>query len=142
MIRSVYYIRQMDTTAKKYDLDFLLKKISLLIAWLITYFSPSAELLLLVGGLVALDTYLGCRIAIKNGNFSSRRLESVVHKTVVYVGAILLSQIAENALEIPLLLKITAGYIAYTEAVSVDENIEKLLGFSMFKVILSKLKRD
>ncbi len=132
----------MEATAKKYDLDFLIKKITLLIAWLVTYFSPSIELLVLVGGLVGLDTYLGCRIAIKNGVFSSRRLESVIHKTVVYIAAILLSQIGETALEIPLLLKITAGYIAYTEAVSVDENIEKLLGFSMFKTILAKIKRD
>lgn len=132
----------MEARAKKYDLDYLIKKITLLVAWLITYFSPSVELLALVGGLVALDTYLGCRIAIKNGTFSSRRLESVVHKTVVYISAILLSQIGEQALEIPLLLKITAGYIAYTEAVSVDENVEKLLGFSLFKTVLAKIKRD
>lgn len=131
----------MDTIKKQYDLDFIIKKVTLLFAWLITYFSPSIELLMLVGGLVALDTYLGCRIALKNGTFSSRRLESVVHKTVVYVGAILLSHIGENALEIPLLLKITAGYVAYVEAVSVDENIEKLLGFSIFKTVLSKIKR-
>lgn len=131
----------MDTIKKQYDLDFIIKKVTLLFAWLITYFSPSIELLALVGGLVALDTYLGCRIALKNGTFSSRRLESVVHKSVVYVAAILLSHIGENALEIPLLLKITAGYIAYTEAVSVDENIEKLLGFSIFKTVLSKIKR-
>jgi hypothetical protein len=131
----------MDTIKKQYDLDFAIKKITLLVAWLITYFSPSIELLMLVGGLVALDTYLGVRIAIKNGVFCSRRLESVVHKSVVYVAAILLSQIGESALEIPLLLKITAGYIAYTETVSVDENIEKLLGFSIFKTVLSKIKR-
>jgi hypothetical protein len=131
----------MDATVKKYDLDFFIKKISLLCAWLITYFSPTVELTALVGGLVALDTYLGCRIAMKNGTFSSRRLESVVHKSVIYVGAILLSHIGENALEIPLLLKITAGYIAYVEAVSVDENIEKLIGISIFKTVLSKIKR-
>jgi hypothetical protein len=131
----------MDATVKKYDLDFFIKKITLLFAWLITYFSPTVELTVLVGGLVALDTYLGCRIAMNNGTFSSRRLESVVHKSVIYIASILLSHIGENALEIPLLLKITAGYIAYVEAVSVDENVEKLIGISIFKTVLSKIKR-
>ena len=106
------------------------------------YFNPVFELTLLVGGLIALDTFLGVRIAQKAGNFTSRRLESVVHKSVIYISAILLSHIGENALEIPMLLKVTAGYIAYTEAVSVDENIEKLMGYSIFKTILQKIKRE
>jgi hypothetical protein len=60
----------------------------------------------------------------------------------VYIAAIMLSHLAEQSLEIPMLLKITTGYIAYTEAVSVDENIEKLLGFSILKNVIEKIKRN
>ncbi len=132
----------MDLAGKDYNLDWTLKKIGLLIVWLTAYFSPAVEMMLLVGGLLALDTYLGVHWAIKKRCFHSRRLESVIHKSVVYIAAIMLSHLAEQSLGIPMLLKITTGYIAYTEAVSVDENIEKLLGFSILKNVVEKIKRN
>lgn len=131
-----------DLTNKQTDLDFLLKKGMLLIAWLLTYFSPVSEYLLFVGILVFLDTYLGIRYAVKKKEFLSRRLESVVHKTVVYICAILLAHTGEKVLEIDMLLKVTSGWIAYTELVSIDENMQKLMGFSIFKKMISKFKRD
>ena len=41
-----------------------------------------------------------------------------------------------------MLLKITGGWIAYTELVSIDENTEKLLGYSIFGKIIKKIKRE
>lgn len=121
---------------------YLEKKIFLLITWLATYFAPVSEFMLMVGLLVFLDTYLGVKYAKKEGVFNSRRLESVIHKTLIYVCAILISHLAEKSLDIPMLLKITAGYIAYTECVSIDENSTKLMGYSIFKKVLKFIKRD
>lgn len=132
----------MEIAVNKYSVDWIAKKLALLIIWLTTYFSPAAEMLMLVGGLLMLDTYLGVHYAIKRKCFYSRRLESVVHKSVVYIAAIMLAHLAEQSLGVPMLLKITTGYIAYTEAVSVDENIEKVLGFSILKNIIKKIKRE
>ena len=127
---------------KKIDLDFILKKLALLLTWLITYFTPVYEYLLIVGLLVFLDPYLEIRNAVKSGEFTSRKLESVVHKTVIYISAILLAHAGEKVFEIDLLLKITGGWIAYTELVSIDENTEKLLGYSIFGKIIKKIKRE
>lgn len=118
------------------------KKTFLLLTWLATYFAPVSEFMIMVGLLVFLDTYLGVRYAKKEGTFNSRKLESVIHKTLIYVCAILVAHLAEKSLDIPMLLKITAGYIAYTECVSIDENSTKLVGYSIFKKLLKFIKRE
>ena len=117
------------------------KHFIIFITWLLSYLAPIVEIMMMIGVLVALDTYLGVKSARKNGVFHSRKLESVVHKSMIYIGAILFAYMAQNTLDIPMILKGTAGYIAYTELVSIDENSKKLVGYSIFKKILDFIKR-
>lgn len=125
----------------KLRMDYIQKKVLLACAWLITYFSPVGELMLFIGIIVFLDTITGSIVASKKGEFNSKRMFSVVYKTVIYMSAIIISFLAENIFDIGFISKVTAGYIAYTELISIDENSEHLLGKRIFSHLLDKLKR-
>ena len=132
----------METLSTKSNrMEFIQKKVLIACAWLITYFSPVGELLLLVGLIVFLDTATGSMVAIKKGEYNSKKAFNVVYKTIVYMSAVLISFIIENVFEIDFASKITVGYIVYTELLSIDENSEYILGKRIFSHILGKLKR-
>lgn len=129
------------TSNYKFRMDYIYKKVLLALAWLTTYFSPVGELMMFLGLIVFLDTATGSIVAMKKRTFNSKRMFSVVYKTIIYMSAILISFLAEQIFEIGFISKVTAGYIAYTELLSIDENSEHILGRRIFSHLLDKLKR-
>jgi phage-related holin len=93
--------------------------------------------------MVTCDTITGVIAAAKNNKaIKSRRLFETVGKFVSYGIGIIIARIIETCF-IPNFpaVKLMAGYIAFIEVKSIDENIQKITGHSLFESILSKLKR-
>lgn len=103
---------------------------------LCTFIMPIQGLLLLVIGVVILDTFTGVYVAIKKGGraaYRSGKLFNIAPKVFIYLGATLMLYmvdvfIFENKLfNIPYLLSKSISMIwVYTELKSMDENSQKL----------------
>lgn len=110
--------------------------ISLFLSSLFTFLMPVQGLLLLIIGVVILDTFTGVYVALKVGGrkaYRSGKLFNVAPKIFVYLGATLMlymvdTFIFENKLfNIPYLLTKSISMIwVYTELKSMDENSQKL----------------
>lgn len=121
--------------------DSIIQKISILFVWVTTFFAPTRDYMFFIGALVMLDTGIGVYAAMRRGRYVTHKLFNVIVKIIYYFSAILLSHWAENLFELGLTLKITAGYIAFIEISSIDENYYKITGKRLFKEILDKIKR-
>jgi phage-related holin len=120
--------------------DWLLKKIAFVFVWIAVYFSPIYEYLIIVGVLVMADTISGGYAASKNKEFTSKKFRNVIWKSTWYLFAIAVAHMVEIAYDLDLAMKITAGYISFTEMVSIDENYYKITGKHLFKGLIDKLK--
>ena len=119
----------------------IIKKYLLLsFSWLVIYFYPTGPFLLLIGFFIAADTITGV-IAAGLDNFRSRRFVDCVKKYAVYGIGVLVAHVLQIQFfpDFPA-LKIVSGLIAYSELMSIDENIQKITGFSLFKFFIKKLK--
>jgi len=119
----------------------LIKKYLLLsFSWLVIYFYPTGPFLLLIGFFIAADTITGV-LAAGLENFKSRRFLDCIKKYVVYGIAVLIAHVLQIQFfpDFPA-LKIISGLVAYNELMSIDENIQKITGFSLFKFFIKKLK--
>ena len=123
-------------------MDVLKKYFFISISYLMIYFYPTVQFLLLVGFFIVADTITGVIAALKRGEeFSSKRFRDVISKFMVYGVAVLVAHVLQMQFfpEFPA-MKIIAGLIAYTELMSIDENIYSITGVSLFKFFLKKLK--
>lgn len=110
--------------------------------WLMVYFQPAVQFIFLVGFFVVMDTVTGIAAALKNNiSISSKRFRAMFPKFIVYAAAVLTAHVIEKQFfpDFPA-VKIIAGFIAYSELLSIDENICKITGFSLFKFFIKKLK--
>ena len=114
-----------------------------LLGSLVVYFQPVYSVLLLVGFFVTMDTIAAMTSAMKNGEpITSRKFRAVFPKFIIYGVAVLVSHVIQRQffLDFPA-TKIIAGYIVYSELLSIDENIEKITGYSMFRFFIKMLKK-
>jgi len=109
----------------------------------VIFFYPTAQFLLLVGFFVAIDTITGVMALSKTGElFTSRKFRAFVPKYIAYGCGVLVAHVLQMQFfpDFPA-MKIIAGLIAYGELISIDENIHKLTGVSLFKFFIKKLKK-
>ena len=114
-----------------------------LLGSLVVYFQPVYSILLLVGFFVTMDTIAAMTAAYKQGEpITSRKFRAVFPKFIIYGVAVLVSHVIQRQFfpDIPA-TKIIAGYIVYSELLSIDENIEKITGQSMFRLFIKMLKK-
>ena len=73
---------------------------------------------------------------------TSKKFRVVFPKFIVYGCAILVAHVLQRQFfpDFPA-MKIVAGFVAYSELMSIDENIQKITGVSMFKFFIKKLKK-
>ncbi|HOK59509.1 MAG TPA: hypothetical protein PK432_00850, partial [Candidatus Dojkabacteria bacterium] len=66
----------------------------------------------------------------------------VFPKFIIYGCAVLVAHVLQRQFfpDFPA-MKIIAGFVAYSELMSIDENIQKITGFSVFKFFIKKLKK-
>lgn len=111
-------------------------------SYLFVYFYPTVQFLLLVGFFIVADTITGVIAALKRGEeFRSRRFRDVIGKFMVYGVAVLVAHVLQMQFfpDFPA-MKIIAGLVAYSELMSIDENIYDITGVSLFKFFIKKLK--
>ena len=111
--------------------------------WLFIYFQPTYEFIMLVGFLVSIDTITGMYASAKEGiPITSKRFREMFPKFIVYGAAVLTAHVIEQKFfpDFPA-MKIISGFIAYSELMSIDENIQRVTGVSLFKVLIKKLKK-
>lgn len=112
------------------------------LVWIASYFAPTFEAVMIVGLLVVCDMVTALVAARKSGEaITSTKLSRTVGKFAVYGVAIVVAHvICRHFLPSFPGLQLVAGFIAFVEVKSIDENIKKYTGFSLFAVILEKLK--
>lgn len=114
-----------------------------ILSWLLIYFYPTAQFILLIGFFVTMDTITGMLAARKEGQeITSKKFREVIRKFVVYSAAILTAHVIQMQFfpEFPA-TKMIGGLIAYSELMSIDENIARITGVSLFKFFIKKLKK-
>lgn len=118
----------------KYILPFVMSAVA--------FFSPTAPFIMLVGFIIIVDmiTALIC-VRKEGGKVESRKLARTVGKFLVYGCAILTAHVVSKFFfpSFPA-LQLIAGFITFVELKSIDENIKKFTGHSMFGALLDKLK--
>lgn len=111
--------------------------------WIVVYFEPTLEFIFLVGFFVIMDTITGMAAAAKLGvELTSKKFRSIFPKFTVYGAAVLVAHVIQRQFfpDFPA-MKIIAGFVTYSELMSIDENIQKITGFSVFKFFINKLKK-
>ena len=122
-------------------MDYIKKQAFICLSWIAIYFAPTFEFILLVGFFVMVDTITGCMAAIKTGQeITSKKFRAVIPKYVVYGVGVLVAHVLQKQFfpDFPA-MKIIAGLVAYSELMSIDENIHKVTGVSLFKFFIKKL---
>jgi hypothetical protein len=118
--------------------DFAAKLALVIVAAL----APIHTVMIVVGILVFADLVTGVWAAVKTQQkFSSAKLRNSVSKAILYQIAVITGFIVEQYLigdALPV-TKIVGGLIGTVEAVSVFENINKILNTNLFAVLIEKL---
>lgn len=127
----------------KKDMELIKVYLLTFLYWLVIYFQPTLEFMLLVGFFVVMDTITGMAAAAKNEiELTSKKFRAIFPKFIVYGCAVLVAHVLQRQFfpDFPA-MKIVAGFVAYSELMSIDENIHKITGFSVFKFFIKKLKK-
>lgn len=138
----------------KWNWDFLLeyiyilKKHSLdLITLFLAFLSPIVVVTWAMFAFVLVDFVTGIMKARKGKendyySISSRKMSHSISKFVFYFAGIFLAHVVNNALELDMpAVKMVLGFIVVIELRSIDENMNSVLGYSIFGRMLDMLKR-
>lgn len=123
-------------------MDPLKKYAFICLSWLCIYFYPTAQFLILIGFFVGADTITGVIAAKKRGEpITSKKFRSVIMKYAGYGVGVIVAHVLQSQWfpDVPA-MKIISGLIAYSELISIDENIKDITGVSLFKFFIKKLK--
>lgn len=103
----------------------------------ISFFTPILPAMLAVGILIAIDTITGVLGARRLGeSVNSKKFGRVITKSLVYQLLIISSHLIElYLLALIPLVKITLGFLAITEFLSISENFQKCTGRNFIKYI-------
>jgi hypothetical protein len=123
------------------------KFISLLntiVASVIGVIAPLKAIVLIIVAAVFIDFLLAIYHALKKGiPITSRKMYQTIPKLLIYISVILIVYYSNIYIfEVPMdLHKIVGGFILLTEFKSIDENINLILGFSLFSQLTDFLSR-
>jgi hypothetical protein len=123
------------------------KFISLLntiVASVIGVIAPLKAIVLIIVAAVFIDFGLAIYHALKKGiPITSRKMYQTIPKLLIYISVILIVYYSNIYIfEVPMdLHKIVGGFILLTEFKSIDENINLILGFSLFSQLTDFLSR-
>jgi len=122
--------------------SFVDKYLGAIVLWVIAFFSPVQSFVFATGLFVICDMVTGIIAAKKRGErMESKKLFRSIAKFLVYGVAIIVAHTI-NFLYLPNFpaVQLIAGFIAFIEVKSIDENISEVTGYSILGVIVSKLK--
>ena len=115
-----------------------------ILASIIGVVAPLKAIILIIVSAVFVDFMLAIYNAWKKGiPITSRKMYQTVPKLLIYVSVIVIIYYANVfVFEVPMdLHKIVGGFILLTEFKSIDENINLILGFSLFSQLTDFLSR-
>ena len=115
-----------------------------ILASIIGVVAPLKAIILIIVAAVFVDFMLAIYNAWKKGiPITSRKMYQTVPKLLIYVSVIVIIYYANVfVFEVPMdLHKIVGGFILLTEFKSIDENINLILGFSLFSQLTDFLSR-
>lgn len=124
-------------------MDYIKKQIFIALSWVAIYFYPAFGFVLLVGFFVAADTITGVMAAYKLSEpITSKKFRAVFPKFIVYGVGVFVAHVLQQQFfpDFPA-MKIVAGLVAYSELMSIDENIGKITGVRLFQFFINKLKK-
>jgi hypothetical protein len=120
--------------------SFILNRLEIIIAFLVVYFSPTFQILFGIGFLVMVDFATGIISSKKSGEeITSKKMRLTIVKGFGYMSSILVAYVIQKVF-IPEMevMKIVSGLVAMIELKSLDENLTKITGKSLFKKFLDK----
>jgi phage-related holin len=120
--------------------SFLIKLLMLVIA----YFTPIAEMILVMLIFLLLDTISGIWASLKTGQkLESHKLRKTVYKIIWYTIAVMLSWMMEKTFTLTWtnLASLVCGFITFVELKSIFENITRITNEPVFLKILKIIKR-
>jgi hypothetical protein len=120
--------------------EWTVNKLGLLIAWAMIYFAPLVPFMLVVTAFIGLDYITGISAAKKRGEeITSKRRKDSITKTLAYQATLITAYFVEKHFipEFPC-LKLVAGFIAYVEVTSIDENVKTITGKSILGELIKK----
>jgi hypothetical protein len=123
--------------------EWLVIKLGLLFVWLIAYFAPLVPSMVIITVFVIIDYISGVQASRKKGQpITSRRRKDSISKTLGYQLVLITSYLVEKFFlpNFPV-LKVSAGFIAFVEVTSIDENVKNITGKSVLKEILKKFPK-
>lgn len=115
-----------------------------ILASIIGVVAPLKAIILIIVSAVFVDFCLAVYNAWKKGiPITSRKMYQTVPKILIYISVILIVYYGNTFIfEVPMdLHKIVGGFILLTEMKSIDENINLILGFSLFSQLTDFLSR-
>jgi len=122
-----------------------MQRLSSLIISILVVFAPVKATLITVMVLTVADLVSGIMAARKEKKrITSSGLKRTIIKTTVYEAVIMLGFLTERYMTgdaIPV-VKILAGFIGLTELKSVMENIERISGMSIIKLLIDRLNKS
>jgi hypothetical protein len=119
-------------------------KLLTLISICFAFFLPISGILLMIGVLIAIDTFTGIWKANKlNEKITSRKLSSIISKLALYeitvimfflIDAFILNDIILTFFSVPFMLtKVTALVLASIEVMSINENYKIVKGIDLWQ---------
>jgi len=123
--------------------EWLFSKAILFCAYIVVYLSPLVPFMIVVTAFVILDYFTGIAASKKlNIPITSKKRKDTITKTLAYQATLMSAYLIEKTF-LPdfAVLKVVAGFIAYVEVTSIDENVKDITGKSILKSILKKLPK-
>ena len=119
-------------------------KLLTLISICFAFFLPISGILIMIGVLIAIDTFTGIWKANKlNEKITSRKLSSIISKLALYeitvimfflIDAFILNDIILTFFSVPFMLtKVTALVLASIEVMSINENYKVVKGIDLWQ---------
>lgn len=108
---------------KDLSADWALKLLGSALIWI---FGPQIHMLGAVFALVFIDTATGVAKAAKTGNLSSVGFFKFAAKLIVYFSMMATGSLVDKSIPLPFAMSIMVSFLAFTEAVSILENVAEL----------------
>lgn len=116
--------------------------IETVLIFLAAFIAPIATIMWALGFLVFTDMVLAMWTAYKTGvTITSRKMSATISKGILYMLAIIVAHVVELYLFPIPCVSAVAGLIAMIEVKSMGESFAKLLGYDIFKQLITNLTR-
>lgn len=111
---------------------------------LIAFFSPIYGAIIMTVFMVIADTVTGVMVAGKDNvkNITSDKAFPIIPKTMMYISFLVVAQMASSIIDAQIpWVKLALIGIAWIEVKSIDENFQKLTGFSFLDKVFEAFKK-